>query len=328
MSKAELLPPEPGKAVTRGPHWWESPKWQKARPYIFTLSFAGCFGFVLWGLNQFLALRGVVNVGASRVILVLTVAAAILMVLIATRLVPRNKNTWFAVGSAMVILLAILLDSWAPKPKELSPAKEVIPPLEQIAVYMECQWSHYPVTIPPTSTVHVLRLHPDFLKGNPSFRAEGIFHDFTAGDKALTWPSVSDGKWPSKAEAFEAMKKGIMQSPFLFKCDLKSFGKTTIEEVSIPMWVRPMEKDAKGRVYQIPFDPLTTGMDFPFYVVNYCSSQIYVTWPDTLRVHVLGEPDNRVVPLKMIKRDWPGDLMIFMPSAFKWSGIQNCDWGW
>jgi len=202
-------------------------------------------------------------------------------------------------------------------------------PVDNVAVYLECQWGQYPIKIPPGATIHVMRLHPALLKGSPSFGAIGVFHDVIATNEAVTWPSKPDGAWPSRAESMESLKKGVTQAPFMFKCDLSSFGKSAVEDISIPMLVRPNQAGAKGRVYQVVFDPLLTGSHFPFYVVNYCQEQIYVTWPDSLRVHVLGEDAYRTVPLKMIKRDWPGNLMIFMPAGFKWNtGTQGCNWGW
>jgi hypothetical protein len=200
--------------------------------------------------------------------------------------------------------------------------------LEEVAIYMECQFDHYPIKIPAGSTIHVIPLQPDLLRGNPNFRAAGIFRDVTATDTELTWPSKSDGSWPSKAEAMENLKKGTTGMPFVFKCSLSSFGKSTVEDISIPMLVRPMRANAKGNTYQVDFDPLISGAHFPFYVTNYCQDQVYVTWPDSLRVHVMGEDGNRSVPLKMIKRSWPGDFMIFMSSAFKWSSGQKCNWEW
>jgi len=164
------------------------------------------------------------------------------------------------------------------------------------------------------------------LKEIPGFTTTGIFHDVTAGDKGMTWPSISDGSWPSKREISDNIKHGKFTAPFIFKCDLSSLGKTTVEDVSIPILVRPAKNNPKGLVYQIAFDPLPAGTHFVFYVVNYCEDEVVVNWPDNLYVHVLGEESRRKVPLKMIKRDWPSNLMLFYPPGFKWSVAQNCNW--
>jgi hypothetical protein len=117
----ELLPPE-HRGIISNSSRWESPKWKAARPFVLGVSAMGCLGFVLWGLNQFLSLRGVVHVVASRIVLAFTVGAAVLMVLAITRFLRTRRNLSFGAGTIVVIVLAVLLDWWAPKPKEASTA--------------------------------------------------------------------------------------------------------------------------------------------------------------------------------------------------------------
>ncbi len=108
----EILPPESREIVSA-----TSTKWR--RPVALGLSAATCFGLVLWCLNQFLSLRGVVHVTASRIVLALGVVFAILGWLSFTRLFPRKGNFCFWSGTAIVILSAGLLDWWAPKPESI-----------------------------------------------------------------------------------------------------------------------------------------------------------------------------------------------------------------
>jgi hypothetical protein len=242
-------------------------------------------------------------------------------------------------GIALSVLLIMITDLRKPvdepwsnlqkigSHKTASQQKAHVPePVEPVAIYMACQFDHYPITIPAGTSIHLLRIYPDFLKEIPGFPTTGIFHDVTAGDKGMTWPSISDGSWPSKREISDNIKHGKFTAPFIFKCDLSSLGKTTVEDVSIPILVRPAKNNPKGLVYQIAFDPLPAGTHFVFYVVNYCEDEVVVNWPDNLYVHVLGEESRRKVPLKMIKRDWPSNLMLFYPPGFKWSVAQNCNW--
>lgn len=216
--------------------------------------------------------------------------------------------------------IGIAFGSWALRGHHGTDAKA--PTLEPVAIYISCEWNHYPIKISAGSTLHVIRLYPPILSGNPTVSSLGIFDDIPAPtDKDRTWPSKSDGQWLSGPELMK-----VAGAQVLFKCELSSYGRVPVEDILIPMTVANAEN--KRRVYQVVFDPLSSGGRFPFSVVNWCPTEIYVTWPEFITVHVLGEPAKRRVPLKIIKRDWPADLMLFPPSAFKWTGVQQCNWDW
>jgi len=87
------------------------------RNFVLAVSGTACFGFVLWGINQFLSLRGVVHVLASRIVLTATVAVGILGWLSFTRLFPKLKNISFGLGVIVMVLLGVWFDRWAPKPQ-------------------------------------------------------------------------------------------------------------------------------------------------------------------------------------------------------------------
>lgn len=120
----ELLPPEPTKVTPELSS--RSGTWKKTA--VLGISAAGCFGFVLWGINQFLSLRGVVSIAASRIVLAVTVAAAVLMLLSLTRFLGKRRNTFFWVCVIVLVCLAILLDWWAPKPNAIAKTIAKQPP--------------------------------------------------------------------------------------------------------------------------------------------------------------------------------------------------------
>jgi len=121
----EILPPEDHSVVLKS-NWWQSPKWRDARRVILPLSAAGCLTLVLWGINQFLALRGVVHVLASRIVLAGTVLAAIAALLCITRFFGRKRNLWLGISVVVVVLLGFWLDWWAPKPREGPPPGQLV----------------------------------------------------------------------------------------------------------------------------------------------------------------------------------------------------------
>ena len=200
----------------------------------------------------------------------------------------------------------------------------VIPPPLPVPIYMECQWDHIPIHVSGGSTVHVIRLHPDLLKGNPRFPSIGVLYDVSAPPgKDLDWPSKQEGKWMTRNEfqEFFATKKE-MPTPFIFRCTARS--SKPVDDVSLQMTVSTM--DNKRHEFPVPLDPLNSERVFSFYVVNVCPIGVYVTWPDTATARPIDESADRQVPLKIIKRDWPGDLMIFGPSSFQWPWSSTCSW--
>ena len=126
MPDMEILPPAPDVGKIAPKSFWETPAGRVARFSLLGISATGCFSFVLWGVNQFLSLRGVVNVSASRIVLVLTAVAAISGWFISTRLFPKWRNGSFMVGAAMIVLGIVFLDWWAPKPQGVQPTSSSI----------------------------------------------------------------------------------------------------------------------------------------------------------------------------------------------------------
>jgi len=120
----EILPPEDQSVIPMSNR--QPPKWREARRVLLPLSAAGCLGFVLWGINQFLSLRGVVHVLASRIVLAVTVLAAIAATLCLTRFLGQRRNLWFGISVLTVVLLGFSLDWWAPKPREGLPPGQLV----------------------------------------------------------------------------------------------------------------------------------------------------------------------------------------------------------
>src|SRR5947207_10249121 len=89
----------------------------QVRPVVFTILGTGIFGFILWGISEFLSLRGVVNLAASRIILFLIWLASTLgSCAVVARTTIRRKILAIALSSVILACSLLALDTWAPKP--------------------------------------------------------------------------------------------------------------------------------------------------------------------------------------------------------------------
>jgi hypothetical protein len=328
----ELLPPQEPKEepeeILANPV--RKPRLSKGqRIAAFTVSGAACFGFVLWGVNQFLSLRGVIHVFASRIVLGLTTLVAILGVFLFTRLLARWRKTFFGASTVIIVLFAVLLDWWAPKPKEVPnpdpQPKEGAP----VSLSMGCTSENIPLHIPANTTIHIMRINPS-LRGNPTIPDIGVFHEISSGEKPIDWPSKREGRWmtPSEKQAvFQTLRQ--FATPWARKCEITSYGNATLEETDAYLLVDMPDKQRHG--YRIPFNPLIFGKTFTFYMINTCSSGIvplFMQWADQATVRVVGEETERRVPLQFEKTNWPSQLQVPMgASAFLWNDVPSCE-GW
>jgi hypothetical protein len=202
------------------------------------------------------------------------------------------------------------------------------PPIP-ISFRLGCEWGHIPIHIPAASTIHVIRVHPGVLLGNPNILDLGVFQDISSGaTEAFDWPSKNDGRWMTFVEKKKMIedKRGIPLSS-TFKCELSSYGAVTLDEIVLTLLVDT--PDGKRHSYPVAFDPLMSGHPFPFYVVSACSSGVIPTmiqWDDSANVRVLGEQKTRQVPLRYEKRNWPSQLLGFGGSGFVWNGLYDCQW--
>jgi len=217
---------------------------------------------------------------------------------------------------------------WLHKAQVRTEPQPMSPTRSQVSLYLGCDWSQIPIHIAANSVVHVLRIYPDILNGNPVMIGRGAIEDVVS-DRDMTWPSKSDGRWMTLQERHKAVVDGNgLATAFAFNCTLKNYGHDTLEDIVGQLIIDTSDK--KRHTYPISFDPLMLGGSFSFYVVNVCSSGItpeLVQWGEVASVHVSGEKSDRTVPLKFEKRNWPTVLApVFGPSSFLWSGMQSCQW--
>jgi hypothetical protein len=200
-----------------------------------------------------------------------------------------------------------------------------------VSIYLGCRIDHIPIHIPAASTIHIIRLDPRILSGNPRIRSLGVFENVSSRtDASLDLPSKSDGRWMTPSEFRQAVikEKKFLPSPYASKCSVSVYGAPVVEDVVATLIIET--SDGKQHAYPVAFDPFVSNSSFTFYVINICSSGSTVRmvhWADRATLHVLGEPDKREVPLKYVKRGWPAELLpMFGPSSFIWNGVQACNW--
>ncbi|HWW13959.1 MAG TPA: hypothetical protein VN310_04790 [Candidatus Dormibacteraeota bacterium] len=254
--------------------------------------------------------------------------------------VPDPRPKYFRLKLIVILVVSVSLltlppamvkryTPLAPKGEE---AKPTSPPPPPISISMDCEFSYYPLTIPPNSTIHIMQLMPDIFEAAQRFSSigMGVMHDVSTHDKPLNWPTKGDGVLLSQKEFMEEAKQGRIHTAFMYKCDLSTFGNSAIEDIAIPLYIGPNNKFLTGRTYPIAFDPLAPGAHFQFYMVNYCENQDLVArWTGTVNAHLVGEAQPRTLPLKIAKRATPGgDEMFFARSACKWAILHPCNWRW
>ena len=90
----------------------------QVRPIVFTILGTGIFGFILWGISEFLSLRGVVNLAASRIILFLIWTAGTLgaCAIVQHTAIIRHRTLAIVLSSIVLGCSLLAADTWAPKP--------------------------------------------------------------------------------------------------------------------------------------------------------------------------------------------------------------------
>jgi hypothetical protein len=219
-------------------------------------------------------------------------------------------------------------------------APQSTPPPIPISFRLGCELDHIPIHIPVASTIHVLRLHPAVLYGNPRIPDLGVFENISSlSEKPMDWPNKMNGRWMTKKEMKESWSSGAPSTPYASNCTLTSYSpQVTLDEIiaylliDIPDTTKPKSSNPalKRLSFPITFDPLMSGHSFHFYVVNTCSSGVIpmtVQWGDSAIVRVSGEQISRKVPLRFERLNFPSQLLMVMGAAsFIWNDLHDCQW--
>src|SRR6266478_5978592 len=89
------------------------------------------------------------------------------------------------------------------------PTTQSTPSPIPISFRLGCEIDHIPIHILAASTIHVLRLHPAILYGNPRIQDLGVFENISSpSDKPMDWPTKTSGRWMTKKEMTESWSSG------------------------------------------------------------------------------------------------------------------------
>jgi hypothetical protein len=206
-------------------------------------------------------------------------------------------------------------------------------PETPISFRLGCNLYGLPIHIQGGSSIHILRITPGTLiptNDQHIIPDQGSFETITAEvDKPRDYPSEDNGRWLTKDELTESLKKGRGANPFISKCTLTSYTSATLDDIVAVLLVDT--RDEKHHSYWVPFDPIMSSKSYEFYVISPCTSGVIpqmVQWNPTVLVRVLGESKIKTVPLRFEKQVFPPQLLAgsFGPSSFLWDGVGECKW--
>lgn len=295
----EGLKPEivTGKEVSRSVRGW--PIMVNARQQkIFRI--AGTFGllsFAGWLLQNFLQLRGVVDLIASRVCLALLWLCLCVVVWIATAAIGRRL-----ILRILLVLLSLVivvwLDQWAPKPVAHSKPT--------VALYLTCSPSGFPlVTDPGEDAMRILGLSQKLIEtGSQSF---------------YTVVLGTGQRWPDR-HAFERHLKQYHEigSLAVFRCEATNHGPQVLLDVwlTADLYFGQSKIPDRLKVNVGPLDPIKP---FRFNLMNACGLDVTGMWEDIGSAELLGDR-RQIIDVRSTYEGLSARVFMLPASKERWFG--------
>lgn len=216
-------------------------------------------------------------------------------------------------GIIAISIVAIGLTIWPDSPvmsADIS-ANQSLP--QAVAVFMQCDLTGLPITIPGFGRISVIPLNRQRMKKE------------TWGFWEVGNDTSTPKQWPDKNTMRQSAKLGLKSLPFAYRCQVSNEGSVNLIYVEIPidLWFEPDGKTATR------YSPIISGLDagesFRFYIVNDCPMLVSGAWQDTAKVQVLGESTFATVPLRRRYRDPAEQIMIFMANGQPWARQLPCE---
>jgi hypothetical protein len=172
------------------------------------------------------------------------------------------------------------------------------------AVFMECQLTPLPLTIPSGQQLRILPLTRKRLKEHNS-----SFYEVTGDSRKET-------QWPAKSLLTNSAK---LHNPgsFAYSCTVSNHGEKNMLYVSVPIDVN-VENDKPAVRISPVVGALDAGKQSTFYLVNDCDVTVAAIWQETARVQILGEFAQRDVPLRRTFSSPIEQIMSFFPTKVGW----------
>lgn len=237
-----------------------------------------------------------------------------------------RRRGWarFVVPVALLITFVAAYLYWPPhnlqKTKSTSSAKnkslkgeqlaDVKPTETPTAIYMECNITPLPVTIPPRTAIHLIPLNKKRMQS-----VKWGFYD-VRNDRN------EERQWPDKAIMKKATKS-FNPAIFIWRCEVSNHGTVNVLDVTMPIkiWFGNEKLEV---IYTAVITPLDAGTTFSFYPVNDCSETVSAVWPDTVKLQVLGELERREVLLRRTFKSPIDQIMMFFGSTSRFIGGEPC----
>lgn len=310
MPESELLPPSPKSHALS---IFESPAWKKYRKVALTSSSISGLGILGYCFSQFLQLRGVTNVLASRVFLACAAFGALLLVLSVSRLLPRFQKTFAVVGSVLVLISAVLVEA-ALKPN--IPQPTVVPTIEPvIELFAKCDVMAFPVTIPAESSIKIIGVNEKGMKAN-KWGYDEIRND-----------TEKPKKWPEDKIINQAAKRPEFYGVFGRKCEFSNHGSNNLFDVAVPLEFTFVAKNnsAESILYNAMITPLDAGHSVAIYFINDCPKTANAVLLDYATLLVGGEVKRRRTKLNLPDRNVADQIMMWFPSNTQWLNETACE---
>src|SRR5258706_11952083 len=305
----EILPPEQSqqKSLQLG-RWSIPPRTVRVIKYAFI---AGILSWVGWSLQNFLSLRGVMNLLASRINLGFIWLGCFVVSWMLS--VNVRRKILFRVSIAVVLLLVVCgLDWWAPKPNAPVHASPVVP-----LITIKLHPSAFPVSVPPRITLRILPLHP--------------FQTFTDAASQLHEydnECSTDRPWPSEKEIDSKPANSYEE---VRAVEITNHGPGTFESGRIILGIRYSHsfgggcmgaQSAQTQEDVVSIPTLDQGQAFAFVAVNQTDGCAWLLPPGAITVKMAGDDSASSVPLKIEPisvPNWVGSP--FGPTGVKWEGV-------
>jgi hypothetical protein len=219
----------------------------------------------------------------------------------------KKTKTVRTVAGAVCIIAALAFSVWSDSELRNTVPPPPPPPVKTFApteIYLECVMDILPIQIPAKSTVEIVFLNENRMRGEDS----GFSETVNTSDKVMSWPD-------SKTLKPRTHNPGAN----MYRCMVSNHGPTNVIDVGIQFQV--VFRDGKNPLHWNVFaTPLDSGREFTFYFVNSCPYPAAVLIPQSATIEVLGEDKRRNVPLRRPHKYYSESLMGFFPSKMNLGG--------
>ncbi len=192
----------------------------------------------------------------------------------------------------------------------IAPAVEQKSSIAETAIFMECEMSGLPLRVPPHGHLDVIPLIKKRIQ-----REHWGFYEVVNSSNV-------ESDWPDKSLLGTAAKQNSV--PSVYQCTVSNHGPSTLIYVGIPIDLTFGDDKIAVR-YSPVLSAMDAGKSSILYLINDCNMTVVAIQQQTARVQVLGEPQQRDVPLRRTYKSPVDQIMMFFPTTTRLIGGEPCD---